>query len=84
MNIAKRIKDNRFIRGVYFFLNSYVITSKRKFAYFGENVTLSPPFYVVGSQNVSIGPNVDSSASISVFCRVAVNCFFMLSVFSLL
>lgn len=45
MNI-KFIKNNRFIRGLYYLYKSYFGYSRKKLGYCGENVTFTPPHNV--------------------------------------
>lgn len=52
------IKDNRFIRGLYFLFRSYIRPSKDKFGYLGNNVILTPPIYFSKASNVFIYDNV--------------------------
>lgn len=51
-------KNNRWVRGVYFFIKSYLIPSRTKFGKIGEHVTLTPPLSLGNPQNVYIGDNV--------------------------
>ena len=41
--MMQSIKDNRFIRGLYFLYKAYFSVSKRTLGYCGPNVTLIPP-----------------------------------------
>lgn len=52
-----RLKNNRFIRGIYFLYKSYFGYSKVKFGHIGYNVTLTPPLRIDNPQNVYIGNN---------------------------
>lgn len=55
-----RLKDNRFIRGMYFFYKEYFSSTKRGcFAQCGRNVILNPPFYIENSKNLCLGDNVN-------------------------
>ena len=46
MNISRRIKDNRLLRGVAFLWRNYFKCLKRnKYGHVGENVIISPPLY---------------------------------------
>lgn len=55
-----RLKDNRFIRGLYFFYKEYFKSTKRgSFAHCGRNVILNPPFYVENAKNLVLGDNVN-------------------------
>lgn len=46
------IKDNRFIRGIYFLYKSYIRPPKKKFGYFGDNIQLTPPLIITNPENV--------------------------------
>ncbi len=52
------IKQNRFVRGVYFFLRDVFAPSKREFGAYGSNVTITPPIFVGNPSNVYIGDDV--------------------------
>lgn len=43
MNITRKIKDNRFIRGLYFLKDNYFGWKKNKFGYIADNVIVTPP-----------------------------------------
>lgn len=59
------LKDNRFIRGIYFLLRSYIRPSKKQFGYFGENIILTPPLVFSNPKNVYLyGDNGLSNANI--------------------
>lgn len=66
MNIARRIKNNRFIRGVYFLYNDYIGNLKHsRFGYIGDNVTLTPPLRIANPKNVYLyGDNGLGNANI--------------------
>ena len=63
MNIGRKIKDNRFLRGIYFlWMRNFGGLKRRNFGYISDNVILSPPLsgnlnniYIY--DNVGIGPN---------------------------
>lgn len=46
------LKDNRFIKGIYFFYKAYFSVSKSKLGYCGPNVTLIPPLRISNPENV--------------------------------
>ena len=52
------IKDNRFIRGLYFFIHTYIRPQKKKFGYLGTNVILTPPISLSKVSNIYIYDNV--------------------------
>lgn len=64
----KRLKNNRFVRGVYFLFNNYFGAYRKDFGYIADNVIINPP-YIFGNkknifiyENVGIGPNSFISA----------------------
>lgn len=53
MNISQKIKNNRFIRGAYFFYRNYFGCCKRsKFGYIADDVMLTPPIKIDNPKNV--------------------------------
>ena len=53
MNIKDRIKNNRFVRGTYFFYQHYFGNlNRKKFGYCGDKVTLTPPLSLSNPQNI--------------------------------
>lgn len=52
------IKDNRFMRGIYFFIHSYIRPRKKLFGYLGNNVILTPPISLSKASNIFIHDNV--------------------------
>lgn len=78
------IKNNRFIRGVYFLYKQYFGANKNKFGYMADNVIITPPYFFVNKGNifihdyVGIGPNSFISATNAKFiiyghCAIAEN-----------
>lgn len=64
MNI-KFIKNNRFIRGLYYLYKSYFGYSRKKLGYCGENVTFTPPIMLTNPKNIYLyGDNGLSNAYI--------------------
>lgn len=61
MSMSRRLKDNRFLRGVFFFWNCYFGSLKKsRFGHVSDNVILTPPFWghlnnVYIYENVGIG-----------------------------
>ena len=55
--MSRGLKDNRFVRGLYFGLHSLRawFPNRKKMAYCADNVIITPPLYVANYQNVSIG-----------------------------
>lgn len=66
MSIIRKIKNNRFIRGLYFLYNDYIGNLKHsRFGYIGENVTLTPPLRIANPKNVYLyGDNGLGNANI--------------------
>ena len=53
MNIIKIIKNNRFIRGLYFLYRDYFGSMKRSnFGYIADDVTLMPPLRIANPKNI--------------------------------
>lgn len=52
------IKNNRIIRGLYFFFCGKFVPSRNKFGHLGEKVIITPPIFIGNPQNVSIENNV--------------------------
>lgn len=78
------VKNNRLIRGVYFFIRSSFGVNKNKFGKIGKNVTFNPPYYLGNPSNVFISDNtgIGSGAYITAlnakfivkgFCAIAEN-----------
>lgn len=62
----KSIKNNRFVRGLYYLYKSYFGYSRKKFGYCGENVSLTPPLIFSNPKNVYLyGDNGLKNANIS-------------------
>lgn len=62
MNIIKRIKNNRFVRGFWKLWGSYFSAKRSKFGYIAPSVRLTPPYTMHKANihiynNVGIGPN---------------------------
>ncbi len=52
MNIIRRIKNNRFVRGIYMLYRNYFGYSRKRFGYIADNVTITPPCYFSNPKNV--------------------------------
>ena len=52
------IKNNRFVRGLYFFYNSYFGAKRRSFGYLAENTIITPPYNFGNKRNIFIYDNV--------------------------
>lgn len=58
--MSKNLKNNAFVRGVYFSLRrlrSFFI-SRREFSQYGDNVIITPPIYAGNFKNVCLGEGV--------------------------
>ena len=68
MSISQKLKNNRFIRGVYIFYRNYFGCCKRsKFGYIADDVTLTPPIKIDNPKNVFLyGDNGLNNADILV------------------
>ena len=67
MSIIRKLKDNCFIRGMFFLHSDYFGWRKRIFGHIGKNVVITPPFSgnkrnVFIYDNVGIGPYAELSA----------------------
>lgn len=80
----RKIKDNRFVRGIYFFYQSFFGFKRNTFGNVGEKVIISPPYNFGNNanifiyDNVGIGPNSFISATNAKFiirgnCSIAEN-----------
>jgi acetyltransferase-like isoleucine patch superfamily enzyme len=66
MGLIQKIKDNRFIRGIYHLYRSYFGYSSRRFGYYGKNIAIIPPIHIDNPKNVYLyGDNGLNGASIS-------------------
>ena len=63
MRSLRKIKDNRFIRGLYFWYKRYCGYSRKSFGYLGENAKLIPPLDIVNPNNVFMYENTKIEAS---------------------
>lgn len=43
MSVSRKVKDNRFVRGIHFLLTDYFGWRKKRFGHIGNNVILTPP-----------------------------------------
>ena len=80
----RKIKDNRFIRGIYFLYQSFFNAKRNAFGYIADRVIVTPPYNfdnkanVFIYDNVAIGPNSFISATNAKFvikgnCAIAEN-----------
>lgn len=65
----QKLKNNRFIRGIYFLYNNYFGAARNEFGYIADNVIINPPYNfgnkknIFIHENVGIGPNSFISAT---------------------
>lgn len=52
------LKNNRIVRGLYFFLKTFFTPSPKEYGKCGKNVILTPPIFIGSPKNVFIGDNV--------------------------
>ncbi|WFE83581.1 DapH/DapD/GlmU-related protein [Parabacteroides chongii] len=65
MNLIRKIKNNRFVRGFYFLYKFYFGYSKKSFGFCGEDVMLNPPLWFSNPKNVFLyGDNGLTNANI--------------------
>lgn len=65
VKLIRSIKNNRFIKGIYFIYLYYFGYSRRKFGFCADNVTLIPPLFFSNPKNVYLmGDNGLNNASI--------------------
>lgn len=57
MGLKKALKNNRFIRGLYFLYKSFFGYGPKSFGLYGENVTLTPPLQIDNPKNVFLHGN---------------------------
>ena len=62
------LKNNRFIRGLYFLYKSYFGYGKKSFGHIGENVVITPPTAFVNPRNLYIGENVGIGPNAHLSC----------------
>lgn len=69
MSIKNKIKDNRFVRGIYTLYRRYFVYSRKKFGYIAESAKLIPPLHIVNPGNVFLYENTkveDSTISAAI------------------
>lgn len=57
------IKNNRIIRGIYFFIKRYFSCDKSGFGYVADNVVLNPPLWVNRKKNIFLHENTNLAAN---------------------
>lgn len=58
-----RIKNNIFVRGLYFFFRSYFSHNKDGFGYIGNNVVISPPLWLCRKKNIFLQENTNLASN---------------------
>ena len=58
MNLIRKIKNNRIIRGLYFIYKFFFGYSRGDFGYLADTVVITPPLFVINPKNVEIGEHV--------------------------
>lgn len=56
--LKHRIKNNRFIRGLYFLYKNYFGYSRKSFGYIADNATITPPLSCANYKNLYVGESV--------------------------
>lgn len=59
----RRIKNNRFIRGVYFLIKNYFGLKKKNFGYIADNVIITPPLWLNRMSNIFLYENTNLAAN---------------------
>lgn len=68
MGLKSKIKNNRFVRGLYFLYKAYFGYSRKSFGYIADRVVLSPPLTVSNLHNLYIGDNVGIGGNAHLSC----------------
>lgn len=68
MGVIRRIKSNRFVRGLYFLYRNYFGYSNRSFGSVGKNVIITPPYTIVNPRNLYIGDSVGIGNNAHISC----------------
>lgn len=68
MGLKSKIKNNRFIRGLYFWYKSYFGYSRKSFGYIANSVILTPPLSCANCKNLYIGENVGIGSNANLSC----------------
>lgn len=59
----RRIKNNRFIRGVYFLIKNYFGFKRKSFGYIADNVIITPPLWLNRMSNIFLYENTNLAAN---------------------
>ena len=68
MGLKHLIKNNRFIRGLYFLYKAYFGYSRKLFGYIADNVVITPPLSCADYKNLYIGENVGIGPNANLSC----------------
>lgn len=63
MSLVLILKNNRFIRGLYFFYKRYFSCSRSGFGYLADNVSLTPPLWLNRKKNIYLYENTNIAAN---------------------
>lgn len=75
MNILRKIKNNRWIRGFYTLYRNYFGHKRSAFGYIADNVIITPPYYFSNPKNVFLSEGVSLGSHANVLTTNA--CFKM-------
>ena len=68
MGLKSKIRQNRFIRGLYFLYKTYFGYSRKSFGYIADNVVITPPLSCANYKNLYIGENVGIGPNANLSC----------------
>ncbi|MBR3677618.1 MAG: acyltransferase [Alistipes sp.] len=68
MGLKSKIRQNRFIRGLYFLYKTYFGYSRKSFGYIADNVVITPPLNCANYKNLYIGENVGIGPNANLSC----------------
>ena len=68
MGLKSQIKNNRFVRGLYFWYRTYFGYSRKSFGHIADDVMLTPPLAVSNPGNLYIGHNVSIGGNAHLSC----------------
>lgn len=66
MDIIRKIKNNRFIRGGAFLCSQYLGVKKSKFGFIAANVRFTPPFTILNPKNVFIESGISFGRGLTI------------------
>ncbi len=68
MGLKSKIKNNRFVRGLYFLYKAYFGYSRKYFGYIADNAIITPPLSCANYKNLYIGENVGIGPNANLSC----------------